>query len=383
MTPSQFSASDHQWRKTRRVRALVKKETLQIIRDPSSIALGVVFPVLLILLFGFGLSLDAKHVPVAVVLEDASPDATELASTFQLSRYFDARLVGSMFEAQRLMLAHQVDGIVRIRPDFSRQQVAGDAAAQIILYGGDANRARIVQGYAQGAIAQWTARHLAEGAGVFSGPVLMRDRMWFNEADDSRYFLVPGVIVLIITMNGALLTTLVVAREWERGTLEALFATPVRSDEILLSKVIPYFGLGMIGLTLCLLAAKFLFQLPFRGSLWVLAAGSILYMLVALGMGLFISATARVQFVASQITLAVAFVPVVLLSGFVWDLNSLPAVMRFISHIFPARYYTSLLQTILLAGNVWQVILPNAAVLATMATVLFVMTRRALKKQLD
>jgi ABC-2 type transport system permease protein len=383
MMASQVSASAHQWRKTRRVWALVQKETRQIIRDPSSIALGVVFPVILILLFGFGLSLDAKHVPIAVVLEDASPDATELASTFQLSKYFDARLVASMLEAQRLILAHQVDGIVRIRPDFSRHQVAGDAAVQVILYGGDANRARIVQGYAQGAIAQWTARHLAEGAGVFSGPVLMRDRMWFNEADDSRYFLVPGVIVLVITLNGALLTTLVVAREWERGTLEALFATPVRSDEILLSKVIPYFGLGLIGLTLCLLAAKFLFQLPFRGSLWVLAAGSILYMLVALGIGLFISATARVQFVASQITLAVAFVPVVLLSGFIYDLNSLPAVMRFITYIFPARYYTSLLQTILLAGNVWPVILPSAAVLAAMATVLFALTRRALKKQLD
>jgi ABC-2 type transport system permease protein len=383
MTAAQLPTGDHQWRKTQRVRALVKKETLQIIRDPSSIALGVVFPVLLILLFGFGLSLDAKHVPVAVVLEDASPDATELASTFQLSRYFDAQLVGSMFEAQRLMLAHQVDGIVRIRPDFSRQQVAGAAAVQIVLYGGDANRARIVQGYAQGAFAQWTARHVAEGDSVFSGPVVMQDRMWFNEADDSRYFLVPGVIVMVITLNGALLTTLVVAREWERGTLEALFATPVHSDEILLSKVIPYFGLGIIGLTLCLLAAKFLFQLPFRGSLWVLAAGSILYMLVALGIGLFISATARVQFVASQITLAVAFVPVVLLSGFIYDLNSLPAVMHFITYIFPARYYTSLLQTVLLAGNVWPVILPSAAVLATMATVLFVMTRRALQKRLD
>ena len=156
-----------------------------------------------------------------------------------------------------------------------------------------------------------------------------------------------------------------------------------RSDEILLSKVVPYFILASLGLSLCLLAAKFLFHLPFRGSLWVLAGGSILYMLVALGIGLFISATARVQFVASQITLAVAFVPVVLLSGFIYDLNSLPSAMRFVTYIFPARYYTSLLQTVLLAGNVWSIIAPNAAVLATMAAFLFAMTRRALKKELD
>jgi len=369
--------------RARRVWALGQKEVRQIIRDPSSIALGVVFPTILILLFGFGLSLDAKHVPVGVVLEDASPDATELASTFQLSRYFDVRLVGSMFTVQKLMLAHQVDGIVWIPMDFSRRLRGGDAKVEILLNGQDANHARIVQGYAQGAVAQWTKRRLGEGAIAFDGPVMLQDRMWFNEADDSHYFLVPGVIVLVITLNGALLTTLVVAREWERGTFEALFATPVRSDEILLSKVIPYFGLGAFGLTLCLLAAKFLFHLPFRGSLWVLAAGSILYILVALGIGLLISATVKVQFLASQITLAVAFVPVVLLSGFIYDLNSLPAAMRFVTYIFPARYYTSLLQTVLLAGDFWPVILQNAAVLAGMATLLLLMARRALKKQLD
>jgi pyoluteorin transport system permease protein len=369
--------------RVRRVWTLGQKEVRQIIRDPSSIALGVVFPTILILLFGFGLSLDAKHVPVGVVLEDPSPDATELASTFQLSRYFDVRLVGSMFAVQKLMLIHQIDGIVWIPMDFSRRLRAGGAEVQIVLNGQDANRARIVQGYAQGAVAQWTKRRLGEGADAFDGPVMLQDRMWFNEADDSHYFLVPGLIVLVITLNGALLTTLVVAREWERGTFEALFATPVRSDEILLSKVIPYFGLGAFGLTLCLLAAKFLFHLPFRGSLWVLAAGSILYILVALGIGLLISATVKVQFLASQITLAVAFVPVVLLSGFIYDLNSLPAAMRFVTYIFPARYYTSLLQTVLLAGDFWPVILQNAAVLAGMATLLLLMARRALTKQLD
>jgi ABC-2 type transport system permease protein len=369
--------------KARRVWALLKKETRQIIRDPSSIAVGVGLPIVLILLFGYGLSLDVKDIPVAVVLEDASPDAVELASVFQLSRYFHAQLVSSMARAQELILAHRVDGIVRIRPDFSRRVRSGEGEIQIILHGGDANRARIAQAYAQAAIGQWTARQIAEGRKVASGPVIVQKRLWFNENDESRYFLVPGLIVLVITLNGALLTTLVVAREWERGTFEALFVTPAQVSEILLSKVLPYFGLGIFGLTLCLLAAKILFAVPFRGSLWVLGGGSLLYLLVALGLGILISTTAKIQFVAGQITLIVAFVPTLLLSGFIYDLDSLPAAMRVIAHLFPARYYVVLLQTVLLAGDIWSVLLPKAAVLACASALLFVLARAATRKRLD
>jgi ABC-2 type transport system permease protein len=361
---------------------LVKKEVLQIIRDPSSIAVGMVLPVALILLFGYGLSLDVKDVPVAVVLEDTSPDAAELASTFQLSPYFRARLMTSMSEAQELILAREVDGIVRIAPDFSRQMRSGNAEVQILVHGSDANRARIIQGYAQGTVGQWTVRRVAEGQQVASGPVVVRDRLWFNEANESRYFLVPGLVVLIMTLIGALLTALVVAREWERGTLEALFVTPVRAGEILLSKVIPYFGLGMVGLVLCMVAAKFLFHVPFRGSLWVVAGGSLLYLLVALGIGLLISTTVKSQFVAGLVTVLVAFLPALMLSGFIFDLHSLPVAVRFLTYVFPARYYVALLQTVLLAGDIWAVIMPNFAMLAGMAALLFVLTRVATKKQL-
>jgi ABC-2 type transport system permease protein len=366
-----------------RIGALVKKEVRQILRDPSSIAVGMILPVLLILLFGYGLSLDVKNIPVAVVLEDTSPDAAELASTFQLSPYFQARLLPSMAQAQDLILARQIDGIVRIRPDFSRQMRIGDAEVQVIVHGGDANRARIIQGYAEGTVGQWTARRLAEGQNVSRGPVLVNDRLWFNEANDSRYFLVPGLVVLIMTLIGALLTALVVAREWERGTLEALFVTPVRAGEILLSKVIPYFGLGIVGLVLCMLAAKFMFQVPFRGSLWVVTCGSLLYLLVALGIGLLISSAVKAQFVAGLITVLVAFLPALMLSGFIFDLHSLPAAIRFLTYAFPARYYVSLLQTALLVGDVWAVIAPDAAILAVMAALLFALTRAATKKQLS
>jgi ABC-2 type transport system permease protein len=368
--------------KRRRVWSLVRKESHQVVRDPSSIALGIVLPVVLILLFGYGLSLDVENVPIAVVLEDPSPDAMELAASFQLSHYFDAQLLTSMPRAQQLMLAGKVDAIVRIRPDFSRQLSRGDAEVQILVHGTDANHARIIQSYAQGAVGQWAARRSAEGKEILTGPVTVQSRLWFNEANESRYFLVPGLIVLIMTLIGAFLTSLVVAREWERGTMEALFVTPVRPDEILLGKTIPYFVLGLIGLVLCLLAAKFLFHVPFRGSVIVLSGASMLYLLVALAIGLLISSAIKSQFVASQIALLVTFLPAVMLSGFLFDLHSMPAVVRIITYALPARYYVTLLQTIFLAGDIWTVILPNAAVLAGMAVLFLILTRRVTQKKL-
>jgi ABC-2 type transport system permease protein len=366
----------------RRVWALIKKEVRQIVRDPSSIAIGIVMPLVLILLFGYGMSLDVTNVPVALVLEDSSPASTDLASSFELSPYFAAQRTTSMRQAEQLMVARKVDGIVRIRPDFSRRLSRGDADVQVLVHGIDANRARIIQTYAQGAIGVWAARRTAEGKEVLTGPVRLQNRLWFNEANESRYFLVPGLVVLVMTLIGALLTSLVVAREWERGTIEALFVTPVRPREILAGKTVPYFVLGMIGLALCLLAAKFLFHVPFRGSVLVLTGVSMLYLLVALALGLLISSVLKSQFVASQITLLVTFLPAVMLSGFLFDLRSLPAAVQFITYLLPARYYVTLLQTIFLVGDVWAVILPNAVVLAAMMTALLWLARRATRKEL-
>lgn len=371
------------WRASiRRTAALVRKEGRQMARDPSSIAIGIVMPVLLILLFGYGISLDVTRVPVAIVVEDPSPAATELAAGFQLSPYFEARMLTSMTRAEQLMLARELDGIIRIPPDFARRAALGTADVQVLVHGVDANHARIVQSYAQGAVGQWSARRAAQGTAAPAGEATLQSRMWFNEANESRYFLVPGLIVLIMTLIGALLTALVMAREWERGTLEALFVTPVRTDEILLGKTIPYFLLGMLGLALCLLAAKYLFGVPFRGSVIVLAGASMLYLLVALGIGLLISSAVKSQFVASQITLLVSFLPAVMLSGFLFDLRSMPDAVRLITYALPARYYVALLQTIFLAGDIWAVIVPNTAVLAAMAAALVIVTRRVSRKRL-
>ncbi|HEU5443119.1 MAG TPA: ABC transporter permease [Steroidobacteraceae bacterium] len=370
-------------RKLGRVLALIRKETRQMIRDPATIAVGVVLPAVLILLFGFGLSLDVKDVPIAVVLEDSSPQALGLAAGFQLSPYFRPQIVHTQQAADALMAAGSIDGIVTVPMSFARRFAAGDARVQVIVRGSDANRARIIESYVQGAIRAWSARQSAEGAPVArGGPVSMESRMWFNSANDSHYFLVPGLIVLVMTLIGAFLTAMVVAREWERGTFEALFVTPVRSGEILLGKTVPYFGLGLLGLLLCIVSGKFLFHVPIVGSLAVLIAGSMLYVLVAVGVGLLISSYFKNQLVASQLTMLATFMPALMLSGFLFDLRSMPWAVRAITYVLPARYYVSLLQTTFLAGNIWRVILPDAAVLAFAAALLGYLSRAVTHKRL-
>lgn len=367
----------------RRTLALIRKETLQMRRDPSSIAIGILLPVMLVLLFGYGLSLDVKNVPVAIVLEAPSPEATELAAGFELSPYFRPRTMTAMPEALNLMTSRQVDAIVRIRPDFARQLALGNAEVEIVLHGSDANYARLVQAYAEGAIGQWTQQRQAEGHSGITGPVRIESRLWFNEANNSRYFLVPGLIVLVMTLIGAFLTALVMAREWERGTLESLFVTPVRVSEIMIGKTVPYFALGLTGLVLCLLSAKFLFDVPFRGSVIVLALVSMLYLLVSLGLGLLISSVVKNQFVASQIAVLTTFLPALMLSGFLFDIRSMPVFLRWLTQLMPARYYVELLQTLFLAGNVWTLIVPDTAVLAAMAALFLWRAGSITRKRLE
>jgi len=376
--PSPLSA------KSRRIWALIRKEGRQVLRDPSSFAIGVVLPLMLILLFGYAMSLDVKHVPIAVVLEDPSAQAAEIAASFQLSPYFETRVTRSMAEAQELMLSSRIEGIVRVPADYARRAQQGDATVQVLVNGIDGNTARIVEAYAESAVAQAGARIGAEGgAGAGAGgQAVVESQLWFNSANDSRYFLVPGLIVLIITLIGAFMTSMVVAREWERGTFEALFVTPVRTDEILIGKIAPYFLLGMGGLLLCMAAAKFMFHVPIRGSAPVLIAVSMLYLLVSVATGLLISSGLKSQFLASQVTLVATFMPALMLSGFLYDLRSVPLAIRLVSYLVPARYFVSLLQTLFLAGDVWSVILPNAAILAVVAIVLLAFTRRAIRKSL-
>jgi ABC-2 type transport system permease protein len=374
-----------------RLISLTRKEIRQLLRDPGSLAIGIGLPLVLILIFGFGLSLDVRNAPVAVVLEDPSPAAVDVIAGLELSPYISPVVVTSMHDAERLMLEREVDAIVRVPSDFSRDLAAGDARLQVLVHGTEASRALIIRSYLNLALSQWTQRQLERGrmaemaaVGVFhTGMVVPVERMWFNAANTSTWYLVPGLIVLIMTLVGAFLTAMVMAREWERGTLEALFVSPVRPDEILLAKIIPYFLMGMLGLGMCLLAAQFLFKVPMYGSLLILLGSSMLYLLVALGIGLLISSVTRNQFLASQVALLSSFMPALMLSGFMFDLRNVPVVIQWIGKALPATYFMELIRTLYLAGNVWPLIFKNCAILAGYAVLLLALARLVTRKRLD
>ncbi|MDM0107179.1 ABC transporter permease [Variovorax sp. J22R24] len=382
-TPAQAPATHSRF--WPRLLALTRKETRQLLRDPSSMAIGILLPIILILIFGYGLSLDVKNAPMAVVLEDTSPTAVQAVSGLQLTPYISPVMLTSMREAEALMHQRKVDGIVRVPGDFSRRLAAGNASIQVIVHGADANKAGIVLRYASGALAQNPLRMADQGAGTApgTGAVTIEQRLWFNSANTSTWYLVPGLIVLIMTLVGAFLTALVMAREWERGTLEALFVTPVRPVEILLAKIIPYFGIGMLGLLLCLVAARFLFEVPMYGSLAVIVVSAMLYLLVAVGVGLVISSVTRNQFLASQVALISSFLPSLMLSGFLFDLRNVPTVVRIVGQALPATYFMELVRTLFLAGNVWPLIFRNCAILMLYAVVLLCVARFVTRKNLD
>jgi ABC-2 type transport system permease protein len=367
-----------------RVRAIIRKESLQILRDPSSIAIAFVMPVLLLLLFGYGVSLDAKHVRLALVVEQADANTASLTGAFQYSDYFDPVSYNNIQQAEQALMTHEVDGIVWLRNDFSARLLSSsDATIGVFVNGVDANQARITEGYIQGVWQTWLSGYARERGHDVDLPVQLEPRIWFNPAVRSRNFLVPGLIAVIMTLTGAMLTSMVVAREWERGTMEALMVTPVRIWEITLGKLLPYFVLGMGGMLLSVAMALWLFDVPLRGSFWVLTAASALYMMVALGMGLLISTIARSQFVAGQIALVATFLPAFILSGFIFQISSMPEPVQVITHIIPARYFVAILQTVFMAGDIWPVLLANSAALLLMMLVLLALVKRKSRKQLD
>jgi len=367
-----------------RLRGLIRKESLQIARDPSSISIAFVLPIFLLLLFGYGISLDADNVPVAVVVEAESQETMSFFSSLANSSYFRANLVRHRRTAEAMLIRGEGDAVVVLRNDFARRiKLPGGAPIQVIVNGSDANTARIVSGYLQGAWGNWLAQYALDRGQPIAQPIVVEQRVWFNAEVRSRNFLVPGLIAIIMTLIGTLLTALVVAREWERGTMEALMVTPLRIGEILLGKLIPYFVLGMGGMGLTAAMAVWVLGIPFRGSLLALIAVSALFMLTALGMGLLISTIAKNQFVAGQVAIIVAFLPAFILSGFIFDISSMPFAIQVITHLIPARYFVSPLQTLFLAGTVWPIILTNAAALLVMAALFLGLTRRLTHKRLD
>ncbi|HNA82374.1 MAG TPA: ABC transporter permease [Thiobacillaceae bacterium] len=367
-----------------RLKGLIRKEFLQIVRDPSSIAIAFVMPLFLLLLFGYGVSLDADHLPVALVAEEPSADTADFFASLAGSHYFAPLTMTTQAEAEEALRQGKVNAIVHLGANFAeRLRRPEGAPIQLIVNGVDANTARLTQGYVEGAWGNWLARRATARGQALATPVQLEQRIWFNPEVKSRNFLVPGLVAIIMTLIGTLLTALVMAREWERGTLEALLVTPASMTEVLLGKLIAYFVLGTGGMLLTVGLAVFLFEVPLRGSFWVLWAAASLFLLAALGMGLTISSLARNQFVAGQIAIIGTFLPAFLLSGFLFDIDSMPAVVQTLTHLIVARYFVAIVQTLFLAGDVWAVVLPNAAALVVMAAFFLAVTWRKSRKRLE
>ena len=364
-----------------RLRAMALKESLQILRDPSTILIAFVLPVVLLLIFGYALNLDTGRTRIGLSQQDGGEAAASLAQAYRNSRFFLVVETGAVPALKDSLVAGSISGIIVIPQDFSRQAAAGRGMIEAITDGSVPNNAGFVGNYAEGVRREW-AQERSAARGRATRPVIdLVVRNWFNPGAISRWFLVPGAIAVVMTMIGSLLTALVVAREWERGTMEAIMATPLRMGELIASKVLPYFVLGLGAMAACTLVSLLLFQVPFRGSALALFAIASCYLFCALGQGLMISALARNQFVASQIALLTAFLPSLLLSGFVYEIASTPVWVQWVTRIVPARYLIPSLQTVFLAGDDWSLFLPDMAAMLLFGAVFFTITVRATRRR--
>jgi ABC-2 type transport system permease protein len=368
----------------RRIRGLVRKEMLQILRDPSALIVAFGLPLLLLFLFGFGVSLDASRLRIGLVDEAPTPETAWFQASLANSPFFDLRVANDRRAFLDDLSAAKIDGVVVLASDFAERVERGETApVQVITEGSDPNTAGLVNGYLQGAWQSWLAqRALAEGRRP-DDMVTVEPRIWFNPELDSTRFLVPGSIALIQMMIGSLLTALVVAREWERGTIEALLATPAGMFEFLIGKVVPNFLLGLGAMVVSVVTAVAIFDVPLRGSVAALFGITAVFLLVSLGIGLLASTVARTQFVASQIAMLVAFLPGLFFSGFLFEVASMPAPLRAFAAIVPAKYYVQSLQTIFLAGDIAAVLIPASLILGAMALVLMLLTIRSSRTRLD
>lgn len=367
----------------RRLKALVVKESLQALRDPSCLLIAFVLPLILLFLYGYGVSLDARDVRLGIAVEGNGVQAQRLAGAFAASPWFAVER-GTRPQLEQAMVAGHLRGVLVIPLDFDRKLERGEPApVQLLTDGSETNTASYVQNYANGVLANWQAQRLRDrGLDPAAGPEL-QPRLWFNPEVRSRLSLVPGCLAIIMAIIGTLLTALVVAREWERGTMEALLSTPVGLLELIVGKLLPYFVLGLVSMLSSTAIAVELFDVPFRGSLPGLLLTSAAFLLAALAQGLLISSAARNQFVAAQGAVITAFLPAFLLSGFIFEIASMPLPIRIISSILPARYLVTNLQTLFLTGDVWPLLLRNVGIMLTLAALLFALVARKTVKRLD
>ena len=380
MTP--HAPFSHKWR---RLTGLITKEARQVLRDPSSVLIAGVMPLLLLFLFGYGVTFDPRELDVALVVEQQSSETASFQAALENSTLFEVEVGRDRRLFERDLSLGKIGGLIVLPADFSAKAFRADSApVQVIVDGSDPNTAYLVSGYVELLWGNWLEQEwIRRGRPALPPSVQLQPQVWFNPEISSRNYLVPGSVAIILTTIGALLTALVVAREWERGTMEALLATPVGIFELLIGKLVPYYLLGMGSMALAVITAIWLFGVPFRGSLGVLVLSSSLFMLCSLGQGLLISTLTRNQLVAAQASVLTAFLPAFYFSNFVFEIDSMPLALRLISYAVPARYYVSTLQTEFLAGDVWNVILADLAGLGLFAVIVFGLTALTTRTRLE
>ncbi|OHX10386.1 hypothetical protein BI347_21610 [Chromobacterium sphagni] len=368
--------------KLRRLLALCRKESYQIVRDPSSILIAFILPVALLFILGYAVNLDSAHIRLGLLNQDGGAVAARLAATFRATPSLEIHPLVSRAQLEEQLAHGKIRGAVVIPNDFSRRAPSG-GGIQLLTDGAEPNTANFVAAYVLGAWQQWRQQEGQNRAQPQDPIIDIRQRFWFNPSAESPNFLVPGTIALVMTIVGALLSSLVVAREWERGTMEALLATPVSRAELILSKVLPYYVLGIAAMLLCLLVAVFVMGVPFRGPLWLLWLMSSLFLANALGMGLFLSTVLKSQFDAAQAALTAGYLPALMLSGFVFEISSMPAPLQWLTRILPARYFASTLQTLFQAGVIPSLLWFNAASLMVLGAFWLGQTVRKTRRTLD
>lgn len=373
----------------RRVKAVAKKEFLHVLRDPRSLGMAIAIPMLMLLLFGFALTLDVDNVPLVVWDQSGSYASRALVSGFDGSPYFS--LVGSADSYREIEDAvdhrRAVVGLV-IPADFAERIEKGQTVAvQMLVDGSDSTKATIAIGYGEAIVSMYAQSASIEAVERVGGPKLrppleVRPRVWFNPDLESRNYIIPGLIAVIMMVIAALLTSLTVAREWERGTMEQLISTPVQGTELILGKLVPYFAIGMLDVLLAVLMGEFLFQVPLRGSPALVFAMAAIFLAGALAMGMTISIVTKNQLLASQIAMIATFLPAFLLSGFFVPIANMPTPIRGITHIVPARYFVALLHGIYLKGVGLQILATEAAFLTIYGAVVLLIAKVKFKKKL-
>jgi ABC-2 type transport system permease protein len=368
-----------------RLAAVARKEWIQIRRDTRSLILAFVLPLFLLLFFGYAITWDVDDIPLAVLDQDRTHASRELVQAFAASGYFTvAERLASSWEVGARLIGHDVLGVLTVPSGYARDLVdpSRPAEVQLLLDGSDANTSTIALGYADAIVARHGAAVAAAGLPL-AAPISLEVRTWYNPDLESRHMIVPGLIAVIMSIIAAMLTALTIAREWERGTMEQLASTPVSRFEVVLGKLLPYLAIGAFDVAVTVAAGILVFGTPLNGSLLLLAALTLLFLVGALGLGIFISAAVKSQVLATQIAMVATYLPAVLLSGFMFDIASMPVVLRGVTFLIPARYYVTVTRGIFLKGVGPEVLWPQAIMMLAYATIGLTLATRAFRKELN